>query len=486
LTFSSRSSAPLRRKEFTIRRRQAPCQPTPIPLDFLYAATLSLCFRIARGRDSNLPLFPLSDACKEGWVLLLPLGDGEVVSYPGTRVWGLVFSTTHWWIHVDLAWHERSRTSEAKMAVPAAQAGFSPSKGSLRRWLRAARWRHTSVEEARAAEWRLLTHAGCAFRVEDVKCGDTHEHYMHTVVGGEDTNPTLVCTAGYGAGLGFFYRNLSFLTQHFRTFAVDLLGCGLSGRPKFEAKNREEAEDFFVDALEKWRIEQGLEDIILLGHSLGGYLSTCYALKYPKHVKKLILVCPAGVDERPKDYAPRNSYIFKTFRWAWNKGVTPGMIVRFLGPLGPSMCSRYTRSRFANVERGWTHGECLPEDTLVSFSEYMYHVLAQKGSGEHALRHLLAPGAWAHAPLQSRMDKLNIPITFVYGEKDWMNWKAGDQICRSKGEENAWLHRIDKSGHYTFLDRPHDFNNVLTLILQRYQGQHQQAVESMVSSGAMR
>ena len=372
------------------------------------------------------------------------------------------------------------------MAAPVAQAGLSPSKGSLRGWLKAARWRHTSVEEARAAEWRLLTHAGCPFRVEDVKCGDTKEHYMHTVVGGDDTNPTLVCTAGYGAGLGFFYRNFSFFTKHFRTYAVDLLGCGLSGRPKFVAKTREEAEDFFVDALEKWRIEMGLSDIILLGHSLGGYLSTCYALKYPNHVKKLILVCPAGVDQRPKDLAPRNSYIYKTFRWAWNKGVTPGMIIRFFGPLGPSMCSKYTRSRFASIDRGWTHGECLPEETIDSFSEYMYHVLAQKGSGEHALRYLLAPGAWAHVPLQSRMDELDIPLTFIYGQKDWMNWKAGDSICKSKGEGIAQLYRIDKSGHYTFLDRPNDFNDVLTLILQRYQARRQQTMQEVVKSGAMR
>eukprot|EP00983_Pelagomonas_calceolata_P013496 431739-Pelagomonas_calceolata.AAC.2 len=35
--------------------------------------------------------------------------------------------------------------------------------------------------------------------------------------------------------------------------------------------------------------------MVLVGHSLGGYLSACYALKYPEHVEHLILVCPAGV-----------------------------------------------------------------------------------------------------------------------------------------------------------------------------------------------
>ena len=44
----------------------------------------------------------------------------------------------------------------------------------------------------------------------------------------------------------------------------------------------------------------GLKKITLVGHSLGGYLSTCYALKYPEKVKQLILVSPVGFPEIPK------------------------------------------------------------------------------------------------------------------------------------------------------------------------------------------
>lgn len=63
---------------------------------------------------------------------------------------------------------------------------------------------------------------------------------------------------------------------------MDWLGTGLSGRPEFRAQGRQEAEDFFVESLDKWRIEMGLEKFILLGHSIGGYLSACYALKHPE------------------------------------------------------------------------------------------------------------------------------------------------------------------------------------------------------------
>jgi cardiolipin-specific phospholipase len=42
-----------------------------------------------------------------------------------------------------------------------------------------------------------------------------------------------------------------------------------------------------------------LEKMTLIGHSLGGYLTVAYALKYPTRVDKLILLSPAGVPRDP-------------------------------------------------------------------------------------------------------------------------------------------------------------------------------------------
>jgi len=124
---------------------------------------------------------------------------------------------------------------------------------------------------------------------------------------GEHVEHNLVMLHGYGAGLGFFYRNFESISraEGWKVYALDLLGMGRSSRPNFKihAKDNEskiaEAESWFVDALEEWRIQRGLERFTLLGHSLGGYLAVAYALKYPGHLNKLILASPVGIPEDP-------------------------------------------------------------------------------------------------------------------------------------------------------------------------------------------
>jgi cardiolipin-specific phospholipase len=89
---------------------------------------------------------------------------------------------------------------------------------------------------------------------------------------GEPVERTLVMLHGYGAGLGLFYRNFDVLTKvpGTKVYALDLLGMGNSSRPDFRIKARdpvgkiEEAEAFFIDALEEWRKEKNIDKMTLL------------------------------------------------------------------------------------------------------------------------------------------------------------------------------------------------------------------------------
>jgi len=134
---------------------------------------------------------------------------------------------------------------------------------------------------------------------------EIHEFTVERV--GEEVHNDVVIIHGYGAGLGFFYKNFEPLSRlpGWRLHALDLLGMGRSTRPAFRihAKDHEgkirEAEDWFIDALEEWRVKSKIDKFTLLGHSLGGYMATAYALKYPGRLKKLVLISPVGIPEDP-------------------------------------------------------------------------------------------------------------------------------------------------------------------------------------------
>ncbi|XPT01247.1 hypothetical protein M3J09_010387 [Ascochyta lentis] len=268
---------------------------------------------------------------------------------------------------------------------------------------------------------------------------------------GEHVDENLVMLHGYGAGLGFFYRNFEALSRAhgWKVYALDLLGMGRSSRSPFKihAKDKHgkiaEAESFFVDALEEWRIKRGLDRFTLLGHSLGGYLAVAYALKYPGHLNKLILASPVGIPEDPfavsddmpdpndstmvneftqdasatrngvqPSTADNNNFLnqakknketpdqpprrrmpgWLTYLWEANL-LSPFSFVRWSGPLGPRLVSGWTSRRFSH----------LPEDEAQALHDYSYALFRQRGSSEYALGYLLAPGAFARSPLIRRI-----------------------------------------------------------------------------------
>lgn len=366
-------------------------------------------------------------------------------------------------------------------------AGLLPETSvSVPWWRRYTRWRQTSHREALASERALLAltgdFAGAAapaaaaapgpnfrdnsLRVGDVRIGPRKHDYMHATTGGlaRADSPPLVALPGYSQGTAYWFRVLRGLSAGFRLYAVDHLGTGLSGRPHFRARSRQEAEDFFVDSLERWREQQGLESFVLMGHSLGGYLGACYAMRHPERVRHLVLISPAGIGRRPEDWKPPASlaspwtlrgmlFRFATTVWEW--GATPGVIVRLMGPWGPGLLERYGRNRYVQ-------GHHLGEEEVQRFGAYAYHILAARGSGEFALRHLLAPFAWPHAAIEDRAHLLgSIPITFIYGEQDWMDSRWGERLAKALRatrepafEADLQVLKTPNAGHYPFMDQP--------------------------------
>lgn len=368
--------------------------------------------------------------------------------------------------------------AEELAKVEAPEVATGSRSWSILRWPPALRWIPTSIKEVLASERSLLSLVKTPYVEEEVNIGSgppgskvrwfrsssNEPRFIHTVTYETAENskaPTLVMVHGYGASQGFFFRNFDALASRFRVIAIDQLGWGASSRPDFTCKSTEETEAWFIDSFEEWRKAKNLDQFILLGHSFGGYVAAKYALKYPEHVRHLILVGSAGFSDESNKKAEWVTQFKSTWKGAilnhlWESNFTPQKFVRSLGPWGPRIVKGYTSVRF--VTR--TTGDTLNEVEAKLLSDYVYHTLAAKASGELCLKYIFAFGAFARSPLLRSASEWKVPTTFIYGYYDWMDYEGAVE-ARKLMSVPAEIIRVPQAGHFAFLDNASAFHSAV-------------------------
>ncbi|WP_255554899.1 alpha/beta fold hydrolase [Moritella sp. 24] len=84
------------------------------------------------------------------------------------------------------------------------------------------------------------------------------------------------------------------LADDYRIISLDVPGFGLTGGQK----NPDDfSEDLLHSSFEQFITQLQLDDFVLVGNSLGGYISAHYAASNPDKVEKLILIDPAGAPQ---------------------------------------------------------------------------------------------------------------------------------------------------------------------------------------------
>ncbi|KAM3866135.1 (Lyso)-N-acylphosphatidylethanolamine lipase [Diretmus argenteus] len=274
----------------------------------------------------------------------------------------------------------------------------------------------------------------------------------------------LVMVHGFGGGVGLWIRNLDPLSRSRPVYAFDLLGFGRSSRPPFPA-DAAQAEEQFVNSMELWRQSAGMENMILLGHSLGGYLATSYALQYPDRVTHLILVDPWGFPEPPQpggenqdDQArvvkrPAHPRLAKAI-----VGVVtlfnPLAVIRAAGPLGPGLVNRF-RPDFKRK-----FDDLFDDDTM---TQYIYHCNAQTPSGEVGFRAMSQYLGWAKRPMLGRIHQLppSMPLTMLYGALSWVDSSSGHKVVDIRSPTNTRVLLVNDASHHVYADQPEEFNRVV-------------------------
>jgi len=287
-------------------------------------------------------------------------------------------------------------------------------------------------------------------------CAKSGLSYIHIPKEGHQSGKAeiLVMTHGYGGGKALYARSIVSLRKHFEIYAVDWSGMGASLRSaRWLFADAEDASRMLVESLEVWRKERGIEKMVLLGHSFGGYMNTIYTLKYPGAVSRLILASPVGIPEPQADAMTR----FPRFlRSLWNFKLSAQFIGKLLGPFEKFLVTTMITRRF---QENFPWG-------MSATAEYIFHINASPIAGELALMVMFQVGAFARKPLIRQMSSLRIPVTFIYGEHDWMDTEAGESACvslRSTGNIDTRLFLLKGAGHQLFIQQPDTFVKVVAL-----------------------
>ena len=111
----------------------------------------------------------------------------------------------------------------------------------------------------------------------------------YRIDGHGDKTPLLLLHGG--PGFPSYYLNpMSALSKDRPIIFFDQLGCGRSDNNTDKGLMKVDA---FVEQVEQFRVALKLEKFYLYGHSWGSMLGLEYYLKYPEHIKALILASPA-------------------------------------------------------------------------------------------------------------------------------------------------------------------------------------------------
>ncbi len=276
-----------------------------------------------------------------------------------------------------------------------------------------------------------------------INLGSLRVHHMH---GGRGT-PVLFIHGLGSSGYMEWRFNLEFAAARHRVYAPDLPGFGRTEKPRARY-----GVPYFTRFIDRYMEDRGLRSAAVVGASLGGRVALELALKYPKRVRKLVLVNALGLG-RPNlqlSYGlitlPRVGEAFMKFASDAVRWVPQPMIRR--------VAARYQGST-KNLKR------TMDDDYFANLRE-LYAADGYPDAYLATVRSLVTPKAFIAADhdLSLRLGEIKVPVQLIWGADDPLfpvahAARAHTLIARSR------LAVLEGAGHTPQAERPEEFNRVL-------------------------
>ncbi len=134
-------------------------------------------------------------------------------------------------------------------------------------------------------------------RYVDTKFGKTY-----ILEAGDPEKPAVVLIHGSCSSSAMWFGDIPVLTEHYHVYSVDIVGDAGNS----EENRLDQSTDEFADWLKDVFDGLGIEKAILIGNSLGGWISLKFAAKFPQRIDKIVLIAPGGI------VPTKVSFVYKT------------------------------------------------------------------------------------------------------------------------------------------------------------------------------
>lgn len=270
----------------------------------------------------------------------------------------------------------------------------------------------------RSVDWDAHTHCVTLDAGEQVSYVDI----------GKGSGPTLLLVHGLGGSWRVWLENVLPLSATHRVIAVDLPGFGDS-----PANLDVITFDAFARTLDKLCAELGLDSVVAIGNSFGGWVSTELAVRNPRLVAGLVLLDAAGIPSTPRERVKVVGMLRMADRMA---------------PLGCkyrdklSVSPKLRRRAFGFIV---TRADLLPGDLAI-------YLMPEVPSP--VFRQVLeaAVASWSHAWC-AQVTKLDVPALVIWGELDkQLPLRHAREWVRLLRRSTLFL--VPGAGHMPMLENP--------------------------------
>ncbi|WP_414529486.1 alpha/beta fold hydrolase [Nodularia chucula] len=263
-----------------------------------------------------------------------------------------------------------------------------------------------------------------------IKVGEINTRYWNLGNQGK----TIILLHCAGGSVEFWFYNIQVLAQHYRVYAIDMVGSGLSDKPSATYSLSYQAEFIknFMDTL-------NIKLATLVGNSMGGAAAIQFSLMFPNKIEKLILIGSFGLGKE----------INLILRLA-----TLPLALRFF-PANREKIDFLLRKEVYN----W---KLIPQE----WKKIRYPIYSlphrEKALLQLLRTHLNLFGVRkaVFSKIVKQLGKITAPTLIIWGKQDPILPVSHAAVAAESLPDNR-VHIFDNCGHYPHLEFPDKFNSLV-------------------------